>query len=64
MSYQVSAEFIRYTEVNLVAEIGGYVGLLLGWSLLNITQLLPSLAAWAAALIRLCAPDRVHTVKQ
>ena len=44
---QVTREFVRYTEVSLLAEIGGYLGLLMGYlgllmgySLLNITQLL------------------------
>ena len=36
---QVTTEFIRYTELSLLAEIGGYLGLLMGYSLLNVTKL-------------------------
>ena len=36
---KVTTEFIRYTELSLLAEIGGYLGLLMGYSLLNVTKL-------------------------
>ena len=35
----MTTEFIRYTELSLLAEIGGYLGLLMGYSLLNVTKL-------------------------
>ena len=34
---------VSYDEVNLLAEIGGYIGLLLGFSLLDIAKLFRSL---------------------
>jgi len=32
-------EYIRYNLLSLLAEIGGYTGLLLGYSVLNVTQI-------------------------
>ena len=44
--YQVTTEFRRYTELSLIAEIGGYVGLLMGYSLLNITKVASPAILW------------------
>ena len=33
-----SEEKLIYTELNLLAEIGGYVGIFLGYSLLNLAD--------------------------
>ena len=41
----ISEEHLFYSSLSLIAEIGGYLGLLLGVSFLNF-------AAWAAALIQ------------
>ena len=35
--------YLSYTGVSLLAEVGGYVGLLLGVSLMNITSLIDKL---------------------
>ena len=45
--FQVTTEFRRYTVLSLVAEIGGYVGLLMGYSFLNITKLVSPVMTWA-----------------
>ena len=34
-----TTEYFLYSPVSMVAEIGGYVGLLLGFSLYNITEI-------------------------
>ena len=39
----VRKNVVSYDEVNLLAEIGGYIGLLLGFSLLDIAKLFRSL---------------------
>ena len=39
-SIQVHKAFYVYDELSLIAEIGGYVGLFLGWSVYQITDLL------------------------
>jgi len=43
---KVTTEFIRYTELSLLAEIGGYLGLLMGYSLLNVTKLFQPVLGW------------------
>ena len=40
---KVMKSYLSYTEVSLLAEVGGYVGLLLGVSLMNITSLIDKL---------------------
>ena len=37
-SVKVTREFVLYTVLSLVAEVGGYVGLLLGFSVFNIAS--------------------------
>ena len=39
-SIKVQAAFYVYKELSLIAEVGGYVGLFLGWSVYQITDLL------------------------
>ena len=38
-SVKITREFILYTALSLVAEVGGYVGLLLGFSVFNIANI-------------------------
>ena len=40
---KVMKSYLSYTEVSLLAEVGGYVGLLLGVSLMNMTSLIDKL---------------------
>ena len=37
---RIQSSFWSYTPINLLAEIGGYVGLLLGMSLLDVTKVI------------------------
>ena len=37
---QVYKAYFAYNELSLIAEIGGYVGLFLGWSVFQITDLM------------------------
>ena len=37
-SVKFTREFVLYTVLSLVAEVGGYVGLLLGFSVFNIAS--------------------------
>ena len=39
--------YMRYTLSDLAADIGGFLGLFLGWSILSVCQLLPKPAKWA-----------------
>ena len=39
--------YVRYTLSDLAADIGGFLGLFLGWSILSVCQLLPKPAKWA-----------------
>ena len=71
---KVTTEFRRYTELSLIAEIGGYVGLLMGYSLLNITKMVSPAMLWVNYVLGLfaCTGDRglnnnnddIITVKQ
>ena len=56
----MTTEFRRYTELSLIAEIGGYVGLLMGYSLLNITKMVSPLMLWVNYVFGLfgCSGDR------
>ena len=44
---KVLRTYVRYTLSDLAADIGGYLGLLLGWSILSVCQLMPKPSKWA-----------------
>ncbi len=45
-SVKVKKTVLNYTLTNLYAEIGGYVGLLLGISVVNITVIVDLVYSW------------------
>ena len=47
---KVFKSYLVYNELSLIAEIGGYVGLFLGWS---VYQLSDTLESWATTKFRL-----------
>jgi len=40
MLFKVTTEYFLYSPLSMIAEIGGYVGLLIGISLFNLTDFL------------------------
>ena len=44
--------YVRYTLSDLAADIGGFLGLFLGWSILSVCQLLPKPSKWACKKCR------------
>ena len=53
-SYESSVEYYSYDTGDLMGDVGGYLGLFLGWSLLSITETLPFLLhKLSSILIRL-----------
>ena len=55
-SVKVTQEFVLYTVLSLVAEVGGYVGLLLGFSVFNI-------ANFFTPIVKKFCGDKSSTVK-
>ena len=51
---KVSKSIIGYTEISLMAELGGYIGVLLGISLMDITSILNHLIDYCCSKVPLC----------
>ena len=43
---QVRRSYLAYSIISMFAEIGGYLGLLLGYSLLDLTNILDKIFNW------------------
>ena len=56
-SVNVRRNIVAYSETSLFAEIGGYIGLLLGFSLLDLTKLVKNLFTCANAKITNGSPN-------
>ena len=50
-SMQVLETYVTYTLTDLLADMGGFLGLLLGSSLLSVLELLPQITRWARAKV-------------
>ena len=51
---KVSKSIIGYTEISLMAELGGYIGVLLGISLMDITSILNHIIDYCCSKVPLC----------
>ena len=47
---QVRRSYLAYSIISMFAEIGGYLGLLLGYSLLDLTNILDTIFNWMSMM--------------